>query len=32
VTGSQAVISPTLNPLVALYSVPPTSMAGTVFV
>ena len=32
VTGSQAVISPTLNPLVALYSVPPTSEAGTVFV
>src|SRR6516164_8930756 len=32
VTGSQAVISPTLNPLVALYSVPPTSEASTVFV
>src|SRR5262249_43817343 len=32
VTGSQAVISPTLNPLVALYSVPPTTAAGTVFV
>src|SRR5262245_25325019 len=31
VTGSQAVITPTLNPLVALYSVPP-SAAGTVFV
>ncbi|HJZ58240.1 MAG TPA: aryl-sulfate sulfotransferase, partial [Gemmataceae bacterium] len=25
VTGSQAVVSPTLNPLVALYSVPPSS-------
>jgi hypothetical protein len=32
VTGSQAVISPTANPLVALYSVPPTTEAGTVFV
>src|SRR6516162_8393788 len=32
VTGSQAVVSPTLNPLVALYTVPPTSQAGTVFV
>ena len=31
VTGSQAVVTPTLNPLVALYSVPPSS-AGTVFV
>ena len=31
VTGSQAVITPTLNPLVALYSVPPSS-AATVFV
>src|SRR5438270_3608635 len=31
VTGSQAVITPTLNPLVALYSAPPTS-AGLVFV
>jgi len=31
VTGSQAVITPTANPLVALYSVPP-SYAGTVFV
>jgi hypothetical protein len=31
VTGSQAVVTPTLNPLVALYSVPP-SAAGTVFV
>lgn len=31
VTGSQAVITPTLNPLVALYSVPPTS-ADSVFV
>src|SRR5262249_10066428 len=31
VTGSQAVITPTANPLVALYSVPPSS-AGTVFV
>src|SRR5262249_4039879 len=31
VSGSQAVITPTLNPLVALYSVPPSS-AGTVFV
>jgi hypothetical protein len=31
VTGSQAVITPTLNPLVALYSAPPSS-AGTVFV
>ena len=30
-TGSQAVISPTTNPLVALYSVPPSS-AATVFV
>src|SRR5262249_6135796 len=30
-TGSQAVITPTRNPLVALYSVPP-SPAGTVFV
>jgi hypothetical protein len=29
VTGSQAVVSPTLNPLVALYSVPPSS-AGAV--
>jgi hypothetical protein len=31
VTGSQAVVTPTPNPLVALYSVPPSS-AGTVFV
>src|SRR5437868_5288780 len=31
VAGSQAVITPTLNPLVALYSAPPTS-AGSVFV
>jgi arylsulfate sulfotransferase len=31
VTGSQAVVTSTLNPLVALYSVPP-SAAGTVFV
>src|SRR5262249_9610115 len=31
VTGSQAVVTPTANPLVALYSVPPSS-AGTVFV
>ena len=31
VTGSQAVVTPTLNPLVALYSAPPSS-AGTVFV
>src|SRR5207249_11977538 len=31
VSGSQAVVTPTLNPLVALYSVPPSS-AGTVFV
>src|SRR5262249_27445081 len=31
VTGSQAVVTPTANPLVALYSVPP-SAAGTVFV
>jgi hypothetical protein len=31
VTGSQAVVTPTLNPLVALYSVPP-SAAGTVHV
>src|SRR5262245_56219332 len=31
VTGSEAVVTPTLNPLVALYSVPP-STAGTVFV
>src|SRR5262249_19847673 len=31
VAGSQAVVTPTLNPLVALYSVPP-SPAGTVFV
>ncbi len=31
VTGSQAVITPTLNPLVALYSAPP-SAAGSVFV
>src|SRR5262245_28002703 len=31
VTGSQAVVTPTLNPLVALYSVPPSS-AETVFV
>ena len=31
VTGSQAVVTPTLNPLVALYSVPPSS-AATVFV
>src|SRR5262249_17248829 len=31
VTGSQAVLTPTLNPLVVLYSVPP-SAAGTVFV
>ena len=31
VTGSQAVVTPTANPLVTLYSVPPSS-AGTVFV
>ena len=31
VTGSQAVVTPTPNPLVALYSVPPSS-AGTVLV
>src|SRR5207247_7230904 len=31
VTGSQAVVTPTLNPLVALYSAPPT-LAGSVFV
>src|SRR5262249_11135656 len=31
VSGSQAVITPTLNPLVAMYSVPPTS-ASSVFV
>jgi hypothetical protein len=31
VTGSEAVVTPTANPLVALYSVPPTS-AGSVFV
>src|SRR5262249_28073928 len=31
VTGSHAVVTPTLNPLVALYSVPPSS-ASTVFV
>src|SRR5262245_40745688 len=31
VTGSQPVVTPTLNPLVALYSVPPSS-AATVFV
>src|SRR5262245_19659644 len=31
VSGSQAVVTPALNPLVALYSVPPSS-AGTVFV
>jgi hypothetical protein len=31
VTGSEAVITPTANPLVALYSVPPSS-AGAVFV
>src|SRR5262249_44865492 len=31
VTGSQAVVTPTLNPLVALYSAPPSS-ADTVFV
>src|SRR5262245_32292075 len=31
VSGSQAVVTPTLNPLVALYSVPPSS-ANTVFV
>src|SRR5205823_14479913 len=31
VSGSQAVVTPTANPLVALYSVPPSS-AGTVFV
>ena len=30
-TGSQAVVTPTANPLVALYSVPPSS-AETVFV
>jgi arylsulfate sulfotransferase len=30
-SGSQAVVAPTANPLVALYSVPPSS-AGTVFV
>src|SRR5262245_8662238 len=32
VSGSQDVITPTHNPLVALYSVAPTSSAGTVFV
>src|SRR6516165_3960275 len=32
VTGSTAVISPTLNPLVALYSVPPSTETGTVVV
>src|SRR5215213_3158156 len=31
VTGSQAVVTPTANPLVAMYSVPPSS-AATVFV
>lgn len=31
VTGSEAVVTPTANPLVAMYSVPPAS-AGTVFV
>jgi arylsulfate sulfotransferase len=31
VSGSEAVVTPTLNPLVALYSVPPSS-AATVFV
>src|SRR5262245_15557829 len=31
VSGSQAVVTPTLNPLLALYSVPPSS-AATVFV
>ena len=31
VTGAQTVVTPTLNPLVALYSVPPSS-AATVFV
>src|SRR6516225_2183055 len=31
VTGSEAVVTPTLNALVALYSVPP-SAAGTVFI
>ena len=31
VSGAQAVVTPTANPLVALYSVPP-SAAGTVFV
>src|SRR5262249_34324816 len=31
VTGSEAVVTPTATPLVALYSVPP-SLAGTVFV
>src|SRR5262249_13662056 len=31
-SGSQVVITPTHNPLVALYSVAPTSSAGTVFV
>jgi hypothetical protein len=31
VTGSQAVVTPTLNPLVALYSAPPSS-AGSMFV
>src|SRR5919201_2946457 len=31
ITGAQAVVTPTANPLVALYSVPP-SAAGTVFV
>src|SRR5262249_36994042 len=31
VAGSQAVVTPTLNPLVALYSIPPSS-AATVFV
>jgi hypothetical protein len=32
VTGSEAVISSTSNPLVALYSVPPATEEGTVFV
>jgi hypothetical protein len=32
VSGSQAVVTPTLNPLVVLYSVPPTTEAGTVLV
>jgi hypothetical protein len=32
VTGPEAVVSPTPNPLVALYSVPPSRGEGTVFV